>query len=176
LPARAGGQRRAGGGQTSRRTGWLAGGGGALGLARLGSAAPSDRNTRGCRLGKRPLGNLLLCLLSLWAALSLHRTVFCSPPPAIPAVCSQPAGSAHPSSSASAGPLLLPISASLENPLPNVCVCLSVGQRGLSGHRRGGWDSSPCSLASRDQQLLQHRREPGSKLWVAAVGSPSVPT
>ena len=34
-------------------------------------------------------------------------------------------------------------------------VCLSVCQRGLSGHRRRSWDGSPLSPASRGQLLLQ---------------------
>lgn len=61
LPAPAGGQRRAAAGrQAGGLAGWLAGGWGALGSA-AGAAAPRDRSIPGCRLGKRPLGNLLLC-------------------------------------------------------------------------------------------------------------------
>lgn len=148
LPARAG-WLVAGSGQTSRRTGWLAGGG-----VRLAGPTPRDRTTLGSWLGKRPLGNLHLCLCLLGPpclSISLSFVVrrqpsrlsgpSQSPLHIPPARCRPPATSRRPllrlpaSSWPVSGPLLLPISSLLLSLLQNVCVYLSVCQRGLSGHR-----------------------------------------
>lgn len=154
-----------GSGQTSRRTGWLAGWG--WGCAwHLAGPTPGDRNTLGCWLGKRPLGNFPLCLclcllgpplLSISLSFVVHRWPSRLSGPGQPALHIPPARCRPPSASAkpllhrlsppSPGPCFCPSLLSSRTPLPNVCVYLSVCQRGQSGHRRRDWDSSPCSRA-----------------------------
>lgn len=132
------GGRVAGSGQTSRRTGWLAGGG-----VHLAGPAPRDRTTLGCWLGKRPLGNLPLCLcllgppclsISLSFVVRRRTSQLSGPsqqsPHSSPVRCRPPSASMRPLrclqslSLLVSGPLFLPISSS--SPSPTQCLCLSI--------------------------------------------------
>lgn len=153
---------RAAGRQAGGLAGWL--GEGCIGLGWPGSLG---QDYFGLLAGVEAAWQPPSLPLSPWASLSLHLTVFCNALSAIPAVWSSPAASAHPSCSEpptirlyeapappaspfpclSLGPCFCPVSSSLLSPPPNVCVYLSVCQRGLSGHRLRlrVWESSPCS-------------------------------
>lgn len=131
--------------RADKQADWLGGGGA------LGSAGSQGLEYSGLLAGEEATWqppSPSPCL-SPWAFLCLHLAVFCSAPPAIPAVWSS--GAAHPPLLRAApslpvfGPLLPPPPSlfprppslpSPSTPLLNVCVYLSVCQRGLSGHRR----------------------------------------
>lgn len=90
LPAPAGGQRRAAAGRhAGGLAGWSAGGGGVLGFARIGCSQGQEYSR--LPAGEEATWHSPSLSMSLWASLSLHLTVCCSPLPSIPAVWSQPA-------------------------------------------------------------------------------------
>lgn len=178
----------AGSGQTSRRTGWRAGGG-----VRLAGLAPRDRTTWDCWLGKRPLGNLPLCLCLLGPpclSISLSFVVRRRPSqlsgpnqPSLTSSCSARVPPTPPS--ASSRPLLCPpasfpaclwapVSAHLLVPPAPHPVLVSVCQRGLSGHRPRGWEDSPCSLPSRDQRCCRERTGLTQSEWLLPGCTPGI--
>jgi hypothetical protein len=82
LPAPAGGQRQAAAGrQAGGLAGWLAGGGYALGSARSGCSLGQEYSR--LPAGEEATWQSPSLSMSLWASLSLHLTVCCSPLPSI---------------------------------------------------------------------------------------------
>lgn len=136
---------RAAGRQAGGLAGWLG-----EGCAGLGWPGSLGQDYIGLLAGVEAAWQPPSLPLSPWASLSLHLTVFCNAPSAIPAVWSSPAASAHPSCSElptirlseapappaspfpclSPGPCFCPVSSSLLSPPPplrpmSASICLS---------------------------------------------------
>lgn len=166
MPAPAGGQRRAAAGrQAGGLAGWLAGGGGVLGSARIGCSQGQDYSR--LPAGEEATWHSPSLSMSLWASLSLHLTVCCSPLPSIPAVWSQPARvpPAWPIFSKPllclpiSGPLLLPISASLKDHLPDVRLLVCLPQKA----------GTTCHVASPKRTTICVAVEPSSPQCMPAT-------
>lgn len=122
-----------------------------LGSAQIGCSHEQDYSR--LPVGEEATWHSLSLSMSLWASLSLHLTVCCSPLPSIPAVWSQPARvpPAWPIFSKPllclpvSGPLLLPISASLKDHLPDVCLLVCLPQKaGTTCHVAGPERTTSC--------------------------------
>lgn len=158
----------------------------------MAGLAPRDRTTWDCWLGKRPLGNLPLCLCLLGPpclSISLSFVVRRRPSqlsgpnqPSLTSSCSVPP---TPPPSASRRPLLCPpaffpacllapASAHLLVPPAPHPMLVSVCQRGLSGHRPRGWEDSPCSLPSRDQSCCRERTGLTQSEWLLPGCPPGI--